>query len=222
MPTPDDLAGGIPSDDGVDFIPGSSPASEQGEVRYLEAPASRFSFFDGFGEFDPRAGADDRRVKVSAADAVPGFLYESLVPSNGISLAILNPGADEKVEIKGGFLGPGRAWLPCPSTPSPASSNAWQEVASAFYDYSEFGIAGTISWNGWMDVGSADVTVRAVLSTTGAVLGSGTATGGSGQQAISFALSGLPSANDAIIIQTKNATTGSGAVIVAGFLSFEE
>lgn len=55
MPTNDDLFGGIPSDDGADYIPGADLATAAGELRY-HAGQDRFSLFDGSGEYDPRTG----------------------------------------------------------------------------------------------------------------------------------------------------------------------
>jgi hypothetical protein len=224
VPTPDDISGGIGDHDKVILNPQAAPGGETptapGEVVY-DGDTGAFAMQDSLGTFNPRsAGTDDKKVKVTSADTVPSFLRDALDPAGGIELTVLNPGADEVLEIKGGFLGAGRAWLPCPSTPSGPSSNAWAEVASAFYDYSEFDAATSATWQGWLDVGTADVDVRAVLSSDGTVLGTGTATGGAGQQTVTFTLTGLPMQDDAIIIQLRNATTGSGAVLVAGFLAF--
>lgn len=51
-------------------------------------------------------GGDDDRVKVSAADTVAAFLDGKIVGNGGISLAILNPGGDEQLEITSGAAPP--------------------------------------------------------------------------------------------------------------------
>lgn len=45
------------------------------------------------------AGVDVKDVKVSADDAVPGFLEEKIVDGYGIDLAVLSDGADEQLQI---------------------------------------------------------------------------------------------------------------------------
>lgn len=42
---------------------------------------------------------DDKRVKVSVDDTTPGFLEEKIVQGDGVSLAVLFPGANELLEI---------------------------------------------------------------------------------------------------------------------------
>jgi hypothetical protein len=44
-------------------------------------------------------GVKDEKVKASAADTTPGFLDQKLVQGDGVSLVLLNPGADEDVLI---------------------------------------------------------------------------------------------------------------------------
>jgi hypothetical protein len=46
---------------------------------------------------DPPSASD--RVRVTAADTVPGFLDETIVAGTGLSRTILNPGADEKYRL---------------------------------------------------------------------------------------------------------------------------
>jgi hypothetical protein len=42
---------------------------------------------------------DDKRVKVSVDDTTPGFLEEKVVQGDGVSISVLNPGANELLEV---------------------------------------------------------------------------------------------------------------------------
>ena len=49
-------------------------------------------------EIDATPGVDEK-VKASATDTTPGFLDQKLVQGSGVSLVLLNPGADEDIRI---------------------------------------------------------------------------------------------------------------------------
>lgn len=53
----------------------------------------------GTAGLNPSSGSSDHKVKVDVADTTPGFLDDKLVAGAGVTLTILNPGADEQIQV---------------------------------------------------------------------------------------------------------------------------
>jgi len=91
---------GVEDQEGSIYESNTPLATQIGEVRY-NSTSDRFSMFDGTGEFDPNsaAGADVKDAKVTVADTTPGFLDAKITVSGDLNKVILNPGANEQLEL---------------------------------------------------------------------------------------------------------------------------
>jgi len=102
MPTtPDRSPGPLIEDEEIRLTTpaGSNPSAAGGLV--YDPGAGEFKMQDGSGVFNPRsAGTDDKKIKVSATDAVAAFLFSKLMSSDGsVDFAVNTPGGDEKVDV---------------------------------------------------------------------------------------------------------------------------
>ena len=94
-PKTPDRSPGVSDEEGVDFET-TGLASAGGQLRYT---GTRFSMFDNVGEFDPRLGGSDERVKVTGADTGTDYLDNTIVVSGDLTKQVLNPGADEQLQL---------------------------------------------------------------------------------------------------------------------------
>jgi hypothetical protein len=147
------------------------------------------------------------------ADAEGESVYRSGAFSLRDSIGVFNPRNAGTVAFRK------NARLQCPITRQNAS-NSWSEVGNIFWDYSEYGAATVLRWTGMVYRNTASLSIRAVLESTGAELGTVTVTTGNYQSA-TFNLTGLPAADDAVVVQIKR-NSGSGGTVVAGQFEFLE
>lgn len=108
-----------------------------------------------------------------------------------------------------------QARLQCP-TQHWSAGNSWAEAGSVFYDYDEYGQTTVRRWTG---MGYGGMQLRAILESDGTVLGFANVIT-TAFQLVTFELTNLPTADDAIVLQLKK--LGTRGTIVAGQFEFIE
>lgn len=77
-------------------------------------------------------GIGDRKTRTTAADTTPGFLSSKIVAGTNVSLAVLNPGADETLEVSA--TGGGGGAVDSVFTRTGAVVAAWGDYAASEVD----------------------------------------------------------------------------------------
>lgn len=93
--TPDRFPGER-EDEGILLDEVTTVPQNTGGIRYV---SGSFQMRDSIGVFNPRTGADDKTVKVSANDATSAFLDTKIVAGTNITLVELNDGGIESLQI---------------------------------------------------------------------------------------------------------------------------